>query len=41
MMDNTYHLCNLMASLLGPDEFKINQIEDEIVQISRVRGEKV
>ena len=41
MMDNTYHLCNLMASLLGPDEFKINQIEDEIVQISRMRGGKV
>jgi hypothetical protein len=42
MMDNTYHLCNLMASLLGPDEFKLQQIsEDEIVQIRRVMGKMV
>ncbi len=25
MSDNTYHLCNLLSSLFGPDEFKLEQ----------------
>jgi len=42
IMDNAYHLCNLMASLLAPDEFKLEQIsQDEIFQIRRVMGKKV
>ena len=29
MTDNTYHLCNLLSRLLGPEEFRIEEPREE------------
>jgi hypothetical protein len=36
MMDNAYHLCNLLATLSGPDEFRCQpRAEDELASLRR------
>lgn len=39
MTDNAYHLCHLLATLAGPDEFKSEKIaEDDVSALPRVQA---
>lgn len=39
MTDNAYHLCHLLATLAGPDEFRSEKIaEDDISALPRVQA---
>lgn len=39
MTDNAYHLCHLLATLAGPDEFKSEKIsEDDLSELPRVQA---
>jgi hypothetical protein len=35
MIDNTYHLCNLLSDLLGPEEFKVDENSEERSKVVR------
>jgi hypothetical protein len=41
MTDNTYHLCNLLSTLLGPEEFKVEEPSEERLKAVRRAPAKV